>query len=102
MEEFSDALTMTAWSIDDLKIIKDALRFSQEKMKDFTVHNNNTLSELIPSDFSEEIRNKIKWRISKIDDMIDKITEIIESAVKRKISQDYTIENFQAFQKFGV
>lgn len=102
MEEYSDTLTMTAWSVDDLKIIKDALRFSKQKMNEFTVHNNSTLSELMPQDFSEEIRSKIKWRISKIDDMIEKITEIIESAVKRKISQNYTIEDFQAFQKFGV
>lgn len=104
MEEYSDTLSMTAWTIDELKIIKDALEFSKEKMKDFITLNSNTLSELIPSGFSGEIRNKIRWRIDKVDSMISKITEIIESAVKRKNSytSTYNLEDFQAFQKFGV
>lgn len=102
MEEYSEPLSMTDWTIDELKIIKDALGFSKEKMKDFISLNSNSLNELIPSDFSGEIRNKIRWRIDKVDIMIDKITEIIKSAEKRKASQTYNLEDFQAFQKFGI
>ena len=100
MERCSDTLTATAWTTDELKIIRDALKFSKEKMTDFTALNSNTLSDLIPSDFSEEIRNKIKWRVDKLDSMINKITEIIKSAENRK--RTYNFEDYHYFQNFGV